>query len=101
MRGRILAALPAAAALLLTLGAPAAAAEPALSVSGLRQEAGLVEFYLSAVDLPAGRTLDDVGVAAGDRSLRVTAQQVATSATATAPRRGVVLVLDTSGSMAG
>lgn len=100
MRGRILAALP-AAALLLGLGAPAAAAEPALSVSGLRQEAGLVEFYLSAVDLPAGRTLDEVGVAAGDRPLQVTSEQVAATATATGPRRGVVLVLDTSGSMAG
>ncbi len=101
MGSRILAALPAAAALLLALGAPAAAAEPALSVSGLRQEAGLVEFYLSAIDLPAGRTLDDVGVAAGDRTLKVTSQQVAATGTATAPRRGVVLVLDTSGSMAG
>ncbi|BCJ71820.1 hypothetical protein CS0771_13640 [Catellatospora sp. IY07-71] len=99
---RMLTVLPAAAAaLLLGVGAPAVAAEPALTVSGLRREAGLVEFYLSAIDLPAGRSLGQVSVSADGQDLRVAAQQVVATATAATPRRGVVLVLDTSGSMAG
>ncbi|MEU8078149.1 VWA domain-containing protein [Catellatospora citrea] len=79
---------------------PAAAADPALSISGLRQEAGLLEFYLSAQDLPAGTTFDTVAVTAGDRTFEATSKQVASAETAAA-RRGVVLVLDTSGSMTG
>ncbi|WP_155369194.1 VWA domain-containing protein [Catellatospora vulcania] len=80
---------------------PASAAEPGITVSGLRQEAGLVEFYLSATDLPVGTALDQVGVAVGDRALPVTSEQISATQGATAPRRAVVLVLDTSGSMAG
>ncbi len=100
--GRMMTMLPAAAAaLLLGLAAPAAAAEPALAVSGLRQEAGLVEFYLSALDLPGGRSLGQVSVSVDGKPLRVASQQVVESATTAMPRRGVVLVLDTSGSMAG
>ncbi|GAB4056318.1 VWA domain-containing protein [Catellatospora paridis] len=79
---------------------PAAAADPALSISGLRQEAGLLEFYLSAQDLPAGTAFDKVAVKAGDRTFEATSKQVASAETAAA-RRGVVLVLDTSGSMTG
>ncbi|WP_144123334.1 VWA domain-containing protein [Catellatospora sichuanensis] len=97
-----LAALPAAVfAMVVGLAAaPAAAADPALSISGQRQQAGLLEFYLSAQDLPAGTALDTVAVKAGDRSLETTSKQVASAANAAA-RRGVTLVLDTSGSMAG
>jgi tight adherence protein B len=77
-------------------------AEPGITVSGLRQEAGLVEFYLSATDLPAGTALDRVAVAVGDRALPVTSAQIsAAQGETTAPRRAVVLVLDTSGSMVG
>lgn len=80
---------------------PASAAEPGITISGLRQEAGLVEFYLSAQDLPAGTALDRVGVTVGERALPVTSEQISVAQGATAPRRAVVLVLDTSGSMAG
>jgi len=70
---------------------------PGLTVTGVRQEPGLIEFYLSGNDLPS---LDTVTVAIGDRVLESTAEQI--SATATdVPRRAVVLVIDTSGSMAG
>lgn len=68
-----------------------------LSVTGIRQEPGLVEFYLSGKDLPS---IDKVTVAIGDRVLESTAEQLS-SVAAQAPRRAVVLVIDTSGSMAG
>lgn len=74
-----------------------AVASPGLSVSGLRQEPGLVEFYLSGRDLPS---LDQITVSIGDQALETTASQISASFTQ-APRRAVVLVLDTSGSMAG
>jgi len=74
-----------------------ALAAPGLSVTGVRQEPGLVEFYLSGTDLP---TIDKVTVAIGDRVLDSTAEQISATVT-NAPRRAVVLVIDTSGSMAG
>ena len=66
-------------------------------MTGVRQEPGLVEFYLSGKELPS---IDKVSVAIGDRQLETTAEQISATVTA-APRRAVVLVIDTSGSMAG
>lgn len=84
------------------LGSPTAAlAEGSLSVTGIRQEAGLVEFYLSGSGLPSGTSLkpDSINVAAGDTQLQATAEQVSSEGQTNAPKRAVVLVLDTSGSM--
>ncbi|MDI1461710.1 type II secretion system F family protein [Catellatospora sp. KI3] len=72
-----------------------------LTLSGLRQEAGLVEFYLSARGLPAGTRLDRVEVTAAGQPLAAQVQQLAAGRDDRVPRRAVVLVLDTSGSMNG
>lgn len=95
----------AAATVALTVLGPAsiASAEPHLTVSALRQEAGYVEFYLSGIDLPAGNSLSAQALTAtvNDRKLDLTAQQVAQSGQGRSLKRGVVLVIDTSGSMNG
>lgn len=78
-----------------------AAAEPALSATGVRVEPGIVEFFLSATELTGGR-LDQaaVTVTAGDTTLPATAQLLSATE-GRAPRRVTVLALDASGSMAG
>lgn len=86
------------------LGWPSAAqADPQLSISGLRQEPGFVEFYLSGHDLPATGILDDdsVAVTVGSTKLTSTTQTVSSNGPAKQPMRLVVMVLDTSGSMTG
>lgn len=86
------------------LGMPSAAyADAQLSISGLRQEAGFVEFYLSGHDLPATGPLtgDSIAVMSGSTTLKATVQTVASTSPSKLPKRLVVLVLDTSGSMAG
>ncbi len=79
---------------------PAVAAQPGLLVSALRQEPGAVEFYLSASELPAGQKLEKISASIDGKPLTLTAEPVA-GIGEQAPRRAVVLVLDTSGSMAG
>ncbi|MBV1852172.1 VWA domain-containing protein [Catellatospora tritici] len=101
MRPRILAGVLTAMLLALAPGQVAAAAAPTLTVSGLRQEPGLIEFYLSARDLPGGSRLDQVGVAADAQVLVTEVEPVSAVKSASVPRRAVFLVLDTSGSMAG
>ncbi|MEV4412461.1 type II secretion system F family protein [Catellatospora sp. NPDC049609] len=98
MRRHVPAAV-AAALLTAALAGPAAAAEPSLSVSGLRQEPGLVEFYVTAEDLTADAAAQ-LAVAADGRDLPTAVERLSAVANS-APRRAVVLVLDTSGSMAG
>ena len=83
-----------------------AAADPALSATGLRQEPGLVEFFLSVGNLPTGAAIDpgDRGGRADGTLLRVRGARrrwPPPVRTREAPRRLAVLVLDTSGSMAG
>jgi len=95
------AAVAVVAGLLVALAGTPAAAEPALSATGVRVEAGVVEFFLSATELASGR-LDQaaVTVRAGDVTLPVTTQLLSATETR-APKRVTVLVLDASGSMAG
>lgn len=97
-------ALAAAALALAALGFPAPAyADPQLAVSGVRQEAGFVEFYLTGHDLPAVGEFDadSISVTAGTVKLPATVQTVSATSPATLPKRLVVLILDTSGSMTG
>jgi tight adherence protein B len=97
-------ALFAAVAAVCAFGWPSAAyADPQLSVSGVRQEAGFVEFYLSGRDLPAAGPLngENIAVSTGATKLATTVQLVASTGPTKAPKRLVVLVLDTSGSMTG
>jgi tight adherence protein B len=68
-------------------------------VSGVQPAAGRVEFFLAARGLPAG-ALDQVRVYAGTTPLAATVRAVRTDA-GVADARGVVLVIDASGSMAG
>ncbi|MFI7600247.1 VWA domain-containing protein [Actinoplanes sp. NPDC049681] len=98
-----------AAAALLTVtvlpahGAAAAPqATPGIVVTGVQPSPGAVEFFVSGRHLPPGSTLagaqvtvtaDGVTLAARGRTVAGTSGQ--------APARAVVLVLDTSGSMAG
>lgn len=98
------AALLATAAGILALGWPSAAyADPQLAISGVRQEAGFVEFYLTGHDLPATGKLDagTIAVTSGTTKLKATVQTVSSTSPAKLPKRLVVMVLDTSGSMAG
>lgn len=76
------------------------AAAPGLSVTGLRQEPGFVEFYLSGVELPLGTEFQKVSVSIADSPMQSTTEPVG-AGTVQAPKRAVVLVLDTSGSMFG
>jgi tight adherence protein B len=83
-------------------GAPAGAdTGPALSITGTQASVGAVEFFLAARNLPAGVTLAAAGITveAGGVALPSTVRDV--SAGTEAPQRGVVLVVDASGSMAG
>jgi tight adherence protein B len=102
------AALLAVLAALLLAAAPAgpAAAEPAgpqLSVSGVQALPGKVRFYLAGRDLPAGAALStqSLAVEAGGVPLPATVEPVGAGTAAPTPSRGVVLVVDASGSMAG
>jgi tight adherence protein B len=80
--------------------AAASAMAPGLTVTALRQEAGFVEFYLSGVELPAGTDFSKVTVSIAGDPMETKAEPVS-AGTVTAPKRAVVLVLDTSGSMFG
>ncbi|HEX6685091.1 MAG TPA: VWA domain-containing protein [Candidatus Limnocylindrales bacterium] len=73
------------------------APSPSLDVTGVRQEPGMIEFYLSGRDLPS---IDTVTVAIGQQQLQTTVERISADKQE-APRRAVVLVIDTSGSMAG
>jgi tight adherence protein B len=97
-------AFVAAAVAACTLGLPSAAyADAQLSISSVRQEAGFVEFYLSGHDLPATGplTADSITVTSGSTKLTTTVQTVSSTTPTKVPKRLVVLVLDTSGSMNG
>jgi tight adherence protein B len=95
-----------AAALLAT--GPAAAQPgptptPELELSGIRVTAGQVQFLLAGRDLPSGATLDQpsLRIEADGIPLDTTVEASTTAVTPEpAPPRGVVLVLDSSGSMA-
>jgi tight adherence protein B len=83
--------------------ATAAPTEPAAAlVSGVQPSVGAVEFFLTARGLPAGQSLRQarITVTAAGTSLPTTVRTVATGGRDT-PRNAVVLVIDTSGSMAG
>lgn len=83
--------------------AHAAPAEPVTAVvSGVQPSVGSVEFFLTARGLPAGQTLNGarVTVTAAGTSLSTTVRTVSTAGRSV-PRSAVVLVIDTSGSMAG
>ena len=103
MRRRIAGVALAVAALVLGIAAPAAAAPATLAVSGLHEANGVVEFYLTARDLPAGTAFDraTVAVRAGGVDLPTRAALAQPSADRPTPRRMSVLVLDASGSMSG
>jgi tight adherence protein B len=77
-------------------------AEPAVAVSGLEADAGVVRFLLTASDLPSGVSVDPakVTVTVGETALRAEAARVSRSATKLPPR-AIMVVLDVSGSVAG
>jgi len=101
MRRLVLIAGAAALALAPLWPAGAASAEPRLTVSSIRQEAGYVEFYLSGSELSSGVLDQKVLTASVDgQQLQLTARQVAQSQ-GRALKRSVALVIDTSGSMSG
>jgi Flp pilus assembly protein TadB len=89
----------ATAGVALLVGPSAAFADGNLSVTGLRQEAGVVEFYLTGSNLSGG-SLDPkaITVAASGTALEAKAELIAAEGTRV-PKRAVALVLDTSGSM--
>ena len=102
---RLAAAVVGLAGVALAAGGPATAApaEPAaVVVSGVQPSVGAVEFFLTARGLPAGRTLREarITVTAAGTALPATVRTVSTGGRDT-PRNAVVLVIDTSGSMAG
>jgi tight adherence protein B len=80
-------------------------ADPSLSVSGLRQEPGVVEFFLTASNLGVGQQLDPASVVVEAEGVQLPVREVVEVATfgadAPAARRLAVMVLDTSGSMFG
>ncbi len=99
---RAIATAAAAACLVLAAPAgPAAAADPALAVSGMRVTTGHVEFYLSARDLPAGADFGAAHLAVTVDGTPLTSHQTTVGTDSTAPSRAVVLVVDVSGSMKG
>lgn len=84
------------------VGAAAPSPQPGVVVTGVQATPGRVEFFLAGRQLPGGVPLDraTITVRAGDTELATSVRTVATSG-AEVPRRGVVLVIDASGSMAG
>ncbi len=113
MTGRVRGAAPRLAAALAGLAGvglvvaagPASAAPPepaAVVLSGVQPSVGAVEFFVTARGLPAGQSLREarITVTAAGTSLPATVRTVSTAGTTT-PRNAVVLVIDTSGSMAG
>jgi tight adherence protein B len=103
MSARSWAALLAAVAVAVVLPTPARAERvPEVSATGVSATAGSVEFFLAGRNLPPGTDLlrVPVTVTVGGMTLPSTARGVA-GATQAAPKRGVVMVVDTSGSMAG
>jgi len=94
-------ALALAFALVVALGGPASAdPAPELLVTGVQAAPGTVEFFLSARGLPPGATLDGARVEVRGGNV-VLPSSVRAVGGGDGPRRGIVLVLDTSGSMAG
>jgi tight adherence protein B len=99
--GAVLVAVFVAAGVL--VGSPAAgAADASISVSDLEAAPGEVRFLLRANDLPTDATIDPskVTVKAGETTLTTEAARVSRSATKL-PERGLMVVLDVSGSVAG
>lgn len=86
------------------VGAPAQA-DASLSVTGLRQEPGLVEFYLTARNLAGGHDLDTETVTVTVDEVVLPVRSVSEVATfgdeEEATRRLAVMVVDTSNSMVG
>ncbi|GGK39094.1 hypothetical protein GCM10010124_34880 [Pilimelia terevasa] len=96
-----LAAAVAAGGLAAGGGVPAAAAGPALAVTSVQTGPGTVSFLLAGSELPGGALAGArITVAADGVDLPATVAPVA-GAAGSGVRRAVVLVLDTSGSMAG
>jgi tight adherence protein B len=106
MAATLIAATMAAAILIAAalVAAPPAHAEASLGVSGVRQEPGLVEFNLTARDLPTGQQVDpeSVTIEADGVPLPVLdVVEVATTGSEDLGHRLAVLVIDISDSMFG
>jgi len=106
VRGRWLLGAALAAVAVLGTAAPAAAEpSPQLVVTGLQAVPGQVRFFLAGRDVPAGTALTEANLAvqADGVILRAKVQPLTGTSgrTIATPPRGVVLVLDASGSMAG
>ncbi|GGQ75696.1 type II secretion system F family protein [Couchioplanes azureus] len=100
----LVAAAFALAATMLSAGGAAAAppGSPGIVLTGLQPSPGAVEFFVSGHDLPAGTTLAGARWTATADGVTFGAESRPVAGTpARAPARAVVLVLDTSGSMAG
>ena len=97
-------ALAAAGAVLIPAGpTDAAPAQPVdVVISGVQPSEGAVEFFLAARGLPTGQTLNAarISVTAAGTPLPTTVRSGA-AADRDTPTNAVVLVIDTSGSMAG
>jgi Flp pilus assembly protein TadB/Mg-chelatase subunit ChlD len=85
------------------LAAPAALADPALSVDEVHAEPGLVEIHLTARGLAVGQELDPTSITVEIDGVELTLRDTVevTTFEADEERRLVVLVIDTSNSMAG
>lgn len=91
----VLAAAPASAA-------SAALAEPAIAVSGLEADPGVLRFLVTASDLPSGAAVDPakLTLTVGETVLAAEAARVSRTASELPPR-ALMVVLDVSGSVAG
>ena len=84
-----------------SLASGPAHAAPTLEITGVQATTGKVTFFLAARGVPARElTGQSVSVSAGSERLDVTVEQFASTAPGVAQKpRGVVLAVDTSGSM--
>ncbi len=85
------------------LAAPAAHADPSLSVDEVHAEPGLVEIHLTARSLAVGQELDPTSITVEADDVELTLRDTVEVATfeADEEQRLAVLVIDTSNSMAG
>src|SRR4051794_39205238 len=99
---RLAVALVAAVAALVGGALPAGAAGPSGAIGDVTTDSGALRLTVTANDLPEGAALDESSLAVTVDGKPVTATVESASTTNTdRPRRVAVLVVDTSGSMAG
>jgi tight adherence protein B len=89
------------ASVLLPGTAQAAAGEPVARIDSVQVRPGAADFLLSTANVPGKLDAETVRVVAGGTVFPVRVTPVSNTTTTAAPPRAVMIVLDTSGSMAG